>query len=234
MGVFHQSFVLDLATLGKKLQDVVRAQEVSDDLVEKTCKEIIAKSNASAKEFFTLICFDEEWLEPPISPNEQFVVALGSSLGKTQSLSNLSFASIERTFPAFGWDLENVRLLLAGRSLYTLARLLSLPPLYEEYLKGIYNVSWLSLADINMLNDQVDAVKNSLFSPKKETIEEIKKVLNGFRGKNPPEDVLKNLYSEIKQRLFTASNEASPLLLFNDATSYIGNHSKMRLVDEPI
>ncbi len=233
MGVVHQSFVLDLATFGRQLQDIVRAQEASDELVAKTCKEITAKRNPPAEEYFTLICYDEERLEPPISPNEQFVTALGGSLGKTYRLSNLSFASIERIFPSLGWDLDNIRLLLAGRSLCTLAKIFNLPPLYEEHLKGTYDVSWLSLADIKMLNDQVDAVKNFLFSPKKETVEEIKKVLNDFRGENQPEDILKNLYSEIKQRLSIETKVDSALLLFNDLTSYTSNHSNMRPIGEP-
>ncbi len=225
MGIIHYAYFLDSAAFRL---DLAKTEVQSVESLRVQARRAFTLSTIAGRDFLQAVCFDEEWLEEvseEVNQNEElFRVYVSKDIQDSHRLSLASFGILEQVLPVLGWSKESIRLLLVGRRFTQLAEYLGLGvPMPVSSLSGV--VSWLAVADAQMLLEKLIKSRDVLLHPGKALLDAAR-VGSKASLENNSESLLANSVCEIHERLNSAVQRKFDVILVNDVHTHSADKSR--------
>jgi hypothetical protein len=224
VALIHQAWTFDAADFHRWLASrTVKDGELRTELLRKVAESVFKNASQSTKRALEWMRLDDEaWLEEP-GPDEShtdewYMIALAARLDPAPSLSSnrspVSYHVLEQVLPLARWSEKDVRLLLYGRPLGTLAAASNnvLAVEFARSLNSYQDRGWLSTHMAVTLLNRLVATESLWASPQSE----IEWLNEPIVPAQKPETPLKIAFSDAKEMLETASRREQALFLILD------------------
>jgi hypothetical protein len=161
------TYSFDISKFHKDLESqLIGPTSVGLDQLHRTAMSLMQSPSETMKTALADMRFDEEWVDGELSePNRWYMILLASKLQESPNTSPLSRNILRRVLPLMNWDEASVDLLLLGKSLNKLPRLISDSDLAQEFTYVTQFGHWLDQDDLQHLLMKLEKTKQDYVSP---------------------------------------------------------------------
>jgi hypothetical protein len=223
MGLLHEAYYIKSSSLELAFSRLFLDGRFEKETLLSIVEKVLQVNDPFRQKYLQICGFNEGSFDGDHSRivASMFSASLVEFIEKHHRLENKHQAVLETLLPALGWERENVRLLLCGRSFVALAESLGYARLKREFEKGGQSFTWLSQGDLDSLNDLLKRT-DVIFYDKQAAMEnslEHDEVMKLYIPATSLAELWQEALSVFKDRLTHALKDNHAILLYNDLCS---------------